>query len=178
MYAVIDIETGGFSKTKNAICEIAILVLNRDFEVLREYQTLIAPYPRNAEVAEEAGQLVSYKEDAMAIHGIPMEEILKAPKAEDVADEISDILDSNVVVQFVGHNIKKFDKPWVENFMRRFGYPSFTMDCIDTMELSKAKGNHKNNLEDLCIQYQISNDKAHRAMGDVKATARLWEILR
>lgn len=178
MYAVIDIETGGFSKTKNAICEIAILVFNRDFELVREFQTLIAPYPRNAEVAEEVGQLVSYKDDAMAIHGIPMDDILKAPTAMEVAEEISDILDSNGVVQFIGHNIKKFDKPWVENFMRRFGHPSFTMDCIDTMELSKSKGNAKNGLEDLCTQYGIENHKAHRALGDCFATIELYHIVK
>lgn len=177
MYAIIDIETGGFSKTKNAICEIAILIVDENREVIKEWSSLIAPYPRRIEVAEEEGQLVSYKEDAMAIHKIPMDEILQAPSAEQIGEEIFELLNEHGISVIVGHNCKSFDKPWVEEFMERFGN-GFKFDSAkDTMHIAKSKGLEPFNLPALCKRFEIENESEHRALGDCHATLKLWKAL-
>lgn len=177
MYAVLDIETGGFNKKKNAICEVAILILDNDLKVINEYQTLISPYIRCPEVAEKEGQLVSYKDDAMAVNGISMDDILKAPKAEVVANEIFELLEDHTVRCLIGHNLDAFDKPWIEDFMKRMGVNCIIEKSIDTMKLSKKKGNKINSLEVLCEQYKIENVEQHRALGDCYATLELLNKL-
>lgn len=177
MFAVLDIETGGFSKKKNAIVEVAILFLNSDREIVEEYQTLIAPYPRNPEVAEEEGQLVSYKEDAMAVHGIPMEEIMNGPSAEEVGAKIVELIMKHDAHVIVGHCAKGFDRPWIENFLERFGNGYKFRSCIDTCDLSKAIGSKVNDLPFLCQKHGIEHIDAHRALADCHATLSLWKCL-
>lgn len=177
MYAVLDIETGGFSKKKNAICEIGVLIIDKDLNIVKEFQTLIAPYIRDKEVAEEEGQLCSYKEDAMNCHGIPMEDILSAPSAEWVCESLVAILAENNVEYLVGHNLKAFDKPFIEDLLQRFGFELIPEKVIDTMIISRELGNKKNSLRDLCSGYGIKRVEAHRALGDCYDTFELWKIL-
>jgi len=76
MKAVIDIETGGFSKEKNGICEIGIIAVDENNIETGSLNVLINPYTRPLEFQEEPNQLVSYKDDAMAVHGITLDELL------------------------------------------------------------------------------------------------------
>ena len=175
MYAVIDIETGGFSKTKNAICEVACIIVNDKLEEVEGYVAVIAPYARRAEIAEEEGQLCSYKPDAMAIHGILMEEIENGRPAEEVGKTLFDMLTKHGVTHIIGHNVKSFDKPWIEEFLDRFGGGFKFENSICTMIESKNKlpiGTHT--ITDCLNYFGISNENEHRAFGDARATLKLW----
>lgn len=174
---VLDIETGGFSKTKNAICSIGILVLDDNFEVKEEFYTLVSPYLRRPEIAEEEGQLCSYKDSAMEVHKIPMDEILKAPSAEEVGALIFDLLINNDINTIMGFCSDIFDKPWIEEFFDRFG-GKFKFDVsIDVMKMAMSKGHKKHSLEALCEHYKIVNEDAHNALSDCKATLKLFHAL-
>lgn len=172
--AVLDIETGGFSRTKNAICEIGVLILNVQLEVIEEYRTLISPYIRNPLLSDFDGQLCSYKDDAMEINGIQMEDILKAPSAEVVAKEFVELFTNHNIYKCIGHNIDGFDKPWIEEFLQRFEVPFEFPETIDTMKMSKKSGEKKNSLKELCEKLGIENKNAHTAIGDCYATLELY----
>jgi len=183
-YLIIDIETGGFSKYKNGICEIAIEVLNDELKTVASYQTLIKPYERSESVLEYVGQLVSYKDDAMAIHGITMEELeSEGVTKEQVIKEVALLIESmsdNIII--VGHNLEGFDYPWLVEFFKAGGEDMLSPmieSKIDTLKLFRewrGKGS-KNSLSDLSREFGITNESEHRAAGDVGATAELLRIL-
>ena len=173
----LDIETGGFSKKKNGICEIAIIITDGDLKEICSDQWIVKPYERCPSVQEQLGQLVSYKPEAMAVNGISMEEIENGCEAKQVACSIWAYL-NKYGGKVVGHNAKSFDGPWIEEFLLRFAYV-FKLEVIDTLLIAKEnKTNYENHkLATLLGHYGIKNDQSHRAMGDTRATMELYRCL-
>lgn len=173
MYIVLDIETGGFSKDKNGICEIGALKVDEDGNVIEEFDIMILPYKR-----KDSDDLVSYKEDAMKIHGITEDDLYTMGwEAKDVIQQFDEFIDGSEC--FIGHNIKTFDLPWMVSFYERFGCELGITDFVDTLKLARdLRGKGKNSLPALCEEYGITNEEEHRALSDCKATLELWKILK
>ena len=172
MYAFIDIETGGFSISKNGVCEIAVIITDQKFKILSEVSRLIKPYTR-----PDSDELVSYKEDAMKVNGILVQDL--HDKGLDIAFALQDImyrLKSNNVKAIIGHNSDVFDIPRINHLLDRF------MNCNlagyllhDTMKIAKEKFKLDSySLENCCKNFGIINSKAHSARGDARATLELF----
>jgi DNA polymerase III epsilon subunit-like protein len=169
--AFIDIETGGFSKEKNALCEIGLIITEGD-KVLVEYSSTVSPYPR------ENGEPVSYKDDAMAIHGITMDDINRSKPINIVLFEVIFALKEFNVTAIGGHNIKQFDIPWLNYLMMRFnGFNFMGYELIDTLEMARKRYTGSNKMEDLCDMLGITQGN-HRALGDAEASFELYKLLR
>ena len=171
-YAIIDIETGGFSKEKNAICEIAVIIIDDFHNELARYEAIIKPYRR---VRSE--ELASYQFEAMQCHNITMEEIENGKDIETVIEELTSILEIYNATTFIGHNAKAFDFKWVSFLIEEYGSRPFDfLNCIDTLLLGRQKvyGLSSYSLSSLCSFYGIQNRQSHRAMGDVESTLELF----
>lgn len=173
MKAFLDIETGGFSITKNGVCEIALIVVDENLNPKDTFNCLIKPYPR-----EDSEELVSYKDDAMAVNGIVVSDL------ETVGLDVNNamlILESFIkqhhIKTIIGHNIKAFDIPRVDYLLNRFGSGKMNdIEFIDTLQLAKQKLNlTSNSLENLCVHFGITNEKQHSAKSDVLATIELYK---
>jgi DNA polymerase III epsilon subunit-like protein len=175
-YAIIDIETGGFSKEKNGLCELALIVVDPDKNELVRYETLVKPYKRY--LSEE---LVSYKFEAMQVNNILMKDLEEKGKTIDVVIwELIDILKTYKATIFVGHNAKAFDLKWINFLIEQHSNEIFDFtDCIDTMILGKEKvvGLASYSLGSLSSFYGLENRKKHRAMTDVENTLELFKVL-
>lgn len=174
---ILDIETGGFSTTKNGVCEIALLIVSEDLtEVISEHVWLIKPYTR----ADDTDELVSYKDDAMEVHGIKLEELEQ--NGLDVksvcAGFLSVLQDANVNI-LMGHNVKAFDIPKVDHLTTRFLNVSLNgYSKICTLELSKRHLSfNSNKLQDLCAELGIIQTESHRALSDCYSTFQLAKVL-
>lgn len=174
--AIIDIETGGYSVTKNGICEIGMLIIDEKFKVIFSDSWIIEPYLR-----PESTDYVSYKADAMAVHGITLKELTTSgltPKY--VCDRIEYLIMEFGVQIFVGHNIKAFDAPRMNHFFKRFGRDQINFsNCEDTISISRKinKDLKSHSLPNLCEFYGIMNESAHRALGDCRATLEVYKRL-
>lgn len=172
MIAFLDIETGGFNKEKHALCEIGIVIVNSELNVIEEFSSLIYPYRTYLEIE------VEYDPKSMAVHGITMEEIMtKSFDIKYILDKIYHRFKLYNINSLAGHNINKFDFPWVNYLMKRFrGIDLGQYNTIDTLEISKQKlkGSHK--LEDLCDRFGIQKGN-HRALSDAKASLELYKHL-
>lgn len=168
--AIIDIETGGFSITKNGVCEIGVLIINEQYEVLMHHYWIIKPYTR-----PDSDELVSYKDDAMAVNGISMDEIEKGFDIESVCDAFVKNIECFNVKTLIGHNFRLFDNPRLKYLVERFTEYKFDYDILDTLEESKKQGLNLESysLESLCKHYGIVNNDCHRALGDCYATLEL-----
>lgn len=177
---VTDIETGGFSMKKNGICEIAFLVVDAEtLEVVNMYDGLISPYERDPEVQESEGQLVSYKEDAMAVNGISEQDLIDfgfSPK--EFCHFSLELLGQFEIVAFMGHNINSFDKRWLEYFYGRFAEQNLDFsETICTLKLAREKVDGSHKLVDLCAHFEIESNESHRALSDCYDTLNVYKKL-
>lgn len=170
MIAFLDIETSGWSKEKNALCEIGLIITDGT-EIITEYSTCIKPYLR------PDGELVSYKDDAMVIHGITMQEIENGLTIEAALHTVKTLLFAHGVNTVAGHGIKSFDLSWLNYLMMRFSDFDFMgYNVIDTLSIARERNNGSCKLEDLCTEYGIPSGN-HRALADAKASFELYKIM-
>ncbi|MGL5468022.1 MAG: 3'-5' exonuclease [Shewanella sp.] len=175
MKAFIDLETGGFSISKNGVCEIAMVITDNRLNILHEFHTLIKPYTR-----ESYAELVSYKPDAMAVNRISIEDLhSKGRDVCHVTQEIIELIHNWKIVTIIGHNSIAFDVPRLDYLLNRFQNCTIKkMFHLDTLPMAKNRYNFDSySLEHLCTQFGIVNEKTHSALGDAKATIELYRKL-
>jgi len=173
---ILDIETGGFSTTKNGVCEIALLIVSNDLsQIISEHTWLIKPYTR----ADDTDELVSYKDDAMAVHGIKLEELEeKGLNVKAVCAGFLSVLKDHDVINLMGHNINAFDVPKVEHLTTRFlGISLSDYSKICTLKLSRSLNCKSNKLQDLCSEFNITSKDSHRVLSDCYSTLELARML-
>lgn len=180
MRAFLDIETGGFSITKNGICEIALIVVDEHFKVVDTFHKLIKPYTRLDESGNPSDELVSYKDDAMAINGLTIERLIEEGfEVEQVINEFEVFIRKHGIKTIIGHNSNAFDIPRVNYLSERFGSKSFfSINIDDTMKIAKQKlklASYK--LEFLCNHFGIEIVDQHTSKGDAMATIELYKHL-
>ena len=157
--AILDVETTGFSRF-DRIVEIAILRIDRQCRITREYQTLINPL-------QDVGPT--------HIHNVTATMVKDAPAFKDVARDILAFLPEKTLV--VGHNVS-FDLKFIERELSaELGRPVRYNSFCTLKQSRKYLESPSYKLGEICRRYGISNDEAHAAMGDTKATLKLFEIL-
>lgn len=178
MIAFLDIETGGFSITKNGVCEIAIIAVDiHTKSIIDKLQIYIKPYTR----ADDTDELVSYKDDAMEINGLSVEKLIQ--DGIDVIEAINQtvsFLEKHKITTICGHNSNAFDIPRIEYLFERFsnGYSIKHLQKEDTMQIAKNNYNFESHkLPFLCNHFGIDHKNQHTALGDAMATYLLYFIL-
>lgn len=174
-YAIIDIETGGFSKEKNAICEIGLIIIGPYFAELARYEAIIKPYKRIG-----SDELASYKFDAMQVNNILMKDIEAGKELKVVLHELIDILEQFDARIFVGHNASNFDFKWIDYLIENHSDKPFDFtECLDTMKMAKMllPSLPSHSLKSVCSHFGVVNNNAHRAIGDVEATLGILKHL-
>jgi len=175
MKGFLDIETGGFSITKNGVCEIALLAVDDSFKIVDTFHKYIKPYTR-----EESDELVYYHPDAMNINGLSPEYLNKV--GEDVGYvmiQLSYFIIKHNITEIIGHNSNQFDVPRIDYLFRRFYPNQFTeIGLKDTLLIAKERLDLPSyKLEHLCLHFGIRNEQAHSAVSDALATLELYKKL-
>lgn len=158
-YAVIDTETTGFSpKTGDRVLEIAVVHLDVEGRVQESWETLLNP-------ARDVG--------ATHVHGITAGDIEAAPRFDQVAIHVEQLLTGRVVV---GHNIA-FDLRFLS---AEFSLASRPVPPVESLCTQMLAANYlpgpKRTLAICCEQAGIVNTHAHSALGDTLATAELFQF--
>lgn len=152
-----------------------MLIIDDQFNVLLSKNWIIKPYTR-----PDSEELVSYKDDAMAVHGISMDEINNGIELLDVLYELMNLLSDYHVTSLIGHNFKQFDLPRLKHLFEKFGNHDFlnSFHIEDTLEMCRERLNLPcNKLESVCKHFGISSNDFHRALGDCYATLELFKKL-
>lgn len=160
MFAIIDVETtGGFYKY-GKLTDIAIFLHNGS-KVTDTFQTLINP---EMDIPYFITRLT----------GIDNEMVANAPKFYEVAKQIVEFTAGRI---FVAHNAS-FDYKFIKEEFNRLGY-DYIRKTLCTVKLARRliPGYRSYSLGNLCAEFNIVNEKRHRASGDALATVQLFEIL-
>jgi len=157
LYAIVDIETTGGQPNANGITEICIL-LHNGHKVTDVYTTLINPQK----------PIPLYLQ---AFTGITQQMVEDAPVFGDIADKIFELLKDKI---FVAHNVN-FDYNFVKQQLHNAGY-GINLKRICTIRLSRKlfPGLKSYSLGNLCASLQLTLNNRHRAEGDARATALLF----
>ncbi len=158
MYAIVDIETTGGFAGGNRMTEIAVIIHDGN-EIIHEYETLLNPM-------QEIPRYIS------GLTGITNQMVEEAPMFEDVADELFELLNDKV---FVAHNVQ-FDYSFMKKAFEDAGY-AYRSKKLCTVRLSRKAfpGHRSYSLGNLCESLRIPITDRHRAMGDAKATAIIFD---
>ena len=166
-YCVIDVETTGRSPQWDHIIEVAAVKISDGQEVGR-FSSLIQP------PSMPGGTFVD--EFIAALTGITDEMLAGAPFAPDVLGEFATFVGDAPVV---GHYVS-FDINFLYDSFDRYLDRPFSNDYIDTLRLARKlhpeMSHHR--LADLVRLFDVAHNDAHRAMGDVEATAECFARLK
>lgn len=154
----MDIETTGGSASQGGITEIAV-VIHDGREIIHEFQTLLNPNM----------PIPAYITGLTGIDG-PM--VRDAPSFDEISDQLWDLLEERV---FVAHQVN-FDFGFIREAFLRVG-KDLNSPRLCTVRLSRKifpnLGSYS--LGRICEQRKIPILARHRAMGDAKATALLFD---
>lgn len=157
-YAVIDIETTGFSPAHHhRILEIGVVLIDDDGNLVYEWETLVNP---QRDVA------------ATEVHGLSAADVYAAPTFAQIAGELKSLLQGRVPV---AHNLA-FDARFVAAEFERAGYtvPLTTTSGLCTMRLASCYlPDGPRTLEACCDSIGCPVECAHAALDDARATAKL-----
>lgn len=157
-FAIVDIETTGGNPSGGGITEIAVVVHNGQ-EIIHEFQTLINPQ-------------VPVPAFITGLTGIDNSMVGNAPSFEEIADELWDLLDGRV---FVAHQVN-FDFSFIrEAFLKTGRELKSSRLCTVRLARKVFPGLGSYSLGRICEQQKIPILARHRAMGDAKATALLFD---
>ena len=157
MYAIVDIETTGGYAAANGITELAIYVFDGE-KVIEKFETLINP-----------GQPIPRY--IQAFTGITNEMVADAPRFEDVARPIYNLLRENI---FIAHNVN-FDYSFLKAHLAASGY-TLNEKKLCTVRLGRKifPGFHSYSLGNFCRSLDIEIINRHRAGGDAAATVEIF----
>jgi DNA polymerase-3 subunit epsilon len=153
-----DLETTGFSNKKHRIVQYALIGCDADGTSMH-LEELVNPQMRIPRETTE-------------IHGIHDSDVKNAPQFSEYIEEISAAMEGAVIV---GHNIERFDWPFLRSeFLRAGQAMPKPLAILDTLKIArKLKIPPKHNLAALCERFGISLERAHTAGADAAATLLL-----
>ena len=161
--ATLDVETTGLSSSRRVV-EVAIVISTPAGEIVDRYETTINPQ-------RPVGQSES-------IHGLSDLELGEAPTFKEVAADVLQLIEGNVVI---AHNLP-FDWTTLADEFERCGvqFPSISGWCTSRLAstaMGRGSVTAHVRLSDACQFFGIENKSPHTAMGDAEATHKLFEVV-
>ena len=157
-YTIVDIETTGLSASYHKITEIAALKSDGK-RITKEFSSLVNPESRIPRFITR-------------LTGIDNEMVKNAPKIDEVIKNFHSFLGDST---FVAHNAT-FDYKFLDYALDSNHGEKLNNSNICTCKLARRLlpelGSKK--LSSVCKHFNITNDAAHRAMGDTKATTEIF----
>jgi DNA polymerase III epsilon subunit family exonuclease len=157
-YVVIDIEATSLPAPRNRITEFAAVMIS-DGEIVGEYSTLVNPGMRIPRYVQK-------------ITGIKDDMVKDAPRFEDVAEDIREVVGNKVIV---AHNTT-FDVTMLNFELDRTTGVRIENSSLCTVKLSRKlqPGLEKYKLGDVANFFDVEITDRHRAFSDAEATAKIF----
>jgi DNA polymerase-3 subunit epsilon len=153
-YAVIDVETTGFSpRLGDRVVEIALVRMTPDGAVEDEFATLVDP-------ERDVGPT--------HVHGIRASDLVGAPRFADIVGDVAARMAQAVLV---AHNAR-FDRSFLAAEFERAGLqlPPWPMLCTLRLVCEHTALRHRR-LVDCCAAFGVPLPRAHTALDDARAAA-------
>lgn len=159
-FCIIDLETTGGNHQSDKIIEIGLVKIHQ-LEITEEKSYLINP---EKDIPEFIQRLTK----------ISPKDVADKPKISEVIEDIIAFIGDDILV---AHNTS-FDIPFLNGVLKNLGKPTLKNKVICTNVMTKhlIPEMLSSNLSHMCKLFDIGHKKAHRALDDAKATAKLLLI--
>ncbi|MEY2967242.1 MAG: PolC-type polymerase [Actinomycetota bacterium] len=160
-FAVVDVETTGFDPDNERILQVAAVVVDGQGNLVESFDTVVRP-----ENPEE------YRHGAEHIHGISEDDVAHGMPLRQALEKVWGMSEGRL---FTAHNAR-FDIGFLHAESARVGIEKRVDRYVDTLELARMadrERTRKHTLSALCDHYGIEIGRAHEALADATATARL-----
>ncbi len=156
-YCIVDVETTGLSPRHNGVIEIGLVRVS-GLKIIDTYSSFINP-----------GKDIPYF--ITQLTGITNEDVYDAPFFEDIADEITEFIGSNILA---AHNLS-FDSSFLKKEFIYCGKEPLNNLGLCTLKLSRRiyPMLRSKSLGVVCKHLGLKNSGAHRALSDSEVTAKL-----
>ena len=158
-----DLETTGVSTNNDRIVQVALIGTDSDGTDIH-FDTLVNPQR-------------PIPSGATRVHGVHDSDVRNEPVFKHYAQQLFELIDGAVLV---GHNVRRFDMPLLENEYYRCGaIPPKPLVILDTLEcVRKLKIARPHNLGAQCSRHGIDLSNAHDAAADAAASLLLlWKVM-
>jgi DNA polymerase-3 subunit epsilon len=164
-FAVIDVETTGFSASRDRIVEVAVVVIDPAGVELEAFCTVLDP---------------GCEPGPTHVHGITAAMVVGAPTFGHIHPYLADLLSGRVIV---GHNVGRFDLEFLRAECHRHGGDDLMADdvpFVDTMTVARDLLDlyGRARLVECCDYFGLSWNDHHSALGDARVTAALFIAMR
>jgi DNA polymerase III epsilon subunit family exonuclease len=166
--AFIDIETTGLDVIDHEIIEIGCVLSTPDLKVIEEFELKVKP--EHLEFADPTSMKINHYEESAWVDALSLKEAMKI-LSEKAKDSI-----------MVGQNIA-FDSGFLEHAFAKYHIKNnMHYHKLDTISIAWAKF-HKDtdfehfSLREMCKRFGITNENAHSALSDARATFELYKKL-
>ena len=155
--AFVDLETSGTNPKRDRITEIGVVRITDGNK--EKWSRLINPGCRISEYIQ-------------SLTGISNEMLDEAPYFEEIADELTELLDGYL---FVAHSAR-FDYSFLKHSYKRVGQ-TFQPKVICSVKLSRRLRNDErsHSLDALISRYNLEVSERHRALGDADLLWQFWQ---
>ena len=156
-FSVIDFETTGTTPNKSRAIEIGIVRVE-NLKIVDTFQSLFNP---GVYIPPFISQLT----------GIENDDLIDAPKFEDLAQEIKEFIDGSVLV---GHNLQ-FDFTFLKSEFELAEIILPKLEQVCTLKLSRRLFSELKSkaLGNMAKHLRIRHKNVHRALGDATVTAKI-----
>ncbi len=156
-FCVFDLETTGSNQKTDKIIEIGLVKIE-NLKIVKTKDFLINPEIKIPEFIQN-------------LTGIFQENVKNSPVIEDVIDEILEFMGDSILV---AHNIS-FDIPFFYSVLKRLKKPHLKNKTLCTNLMTKflMPTLVNSNLNYMCSIFHIPHKKAHKAIDDANASAKL-----
>lgn len=163
-FAVIDVETTGFSATNDRIVELAVVVIDPAGVEVDAFCTVLDP---------------GCDPGPTHVHGITAAMVTGAPTFGHVHPFLAEMLSGRVIV---GHNVGRFDLGFIRAECQRYGGDSLVVGevpIVDTLMVARSQMDlfGKAKLVDCCDYFGLTWTDHHSALGDARVTAALFTAM-
>lgn len=156
-WVVVDVETSGLKATRDRVLSVAALTIDEHGTIGRELSTLVNP---------------GCDPGPVHIHKLTPQRLAGAPRFEDIAPQLLDMLDGRTMV---AHNAS-FDHGFLKLETMRAGLDMPTKQRLCTVALSRRlqldTPNHK--LSTLAAHWKVLQSNAHDAYDDARVLAQVF----
>jgi DNA polymerase-3 subunit epsilon len=156
-WVVVDVETSGLKASRDRVLSVAAITVDEHGRVGRELSTLVNP---------------GCDPGPVHIHKLTLERLADAPRFEDVAPQLMQMLDGRTMV---AHNAS-FDHSFLKLEAMRAGLDMPTKQRLCTVALSRRLQldlpNHK--LATLAAHWRVLQSNAHDAYDDARVLAQIF----
>lgn len=168
MFIYFDLETTGFSFTNDEIIEIYLIKEDKFGNIVDTFHSYFYP-----------GILLPFR--ITEITKITDKMLENKKEFKEHANEIIEFIGNGILI---GHNIDKFDLPFLNASLEKNNFPKLLSKTHDTMKIARNKDNVSPlqkgyRLIDLANKYnlKINASKFHGAKFDTEITRKIYHIL-